>query len=96
MSPSNQRDEVMKMCLTSSPGDYKPVSVDASVGQNSQVQHVKPPKQGNFARHVKKHIPGKAGGGWESSGSEKEEPDQLEMMEALSVKSVHSPGPWDE
>ena len=73
---TDQRDEVMKMCLaTSEVGDYQAVEVQGqplqpSTMQASQTMKISQRSLGTSFMAGKKHVPGRAGGGWESSEDE--------------------------
>ena len=71
LSPHDQRAEVMKMCLNSSTGEYEPVRVD-SEPVNARPISVKSSSKSSSVK-VKARVPGKAGGGWESTSSESDE-----------------------
>ena len=97
MSPSDSRDEVMQMCLESSTGEYMPVHIQASLTTQSQVPSAKVPVQasaaasssGSRVRPGRGHVPGRAGGGWESSDSSagEETVEQLNKIAELSMTS---------
>ena len=90
INTTSDKQEVMNMCLTSTKGDYQPVSVQISqktgtTSQNSTPSRQKPVKRG---KEIRVHVPGKAGGGWESSEDEAEV--QMKQLENLSIKSPES------
>ena len=89
LNPTSDKQEVMTMCLTSTKGDYQPISVQIPSQTTSQ------PKAAPSKRplkvvpdRVKAHVPGRAGGGWESS--EDEEEVQMKQLEELSIQSPES------
>ena len=89
LSPTSDKQEVMTMCLTSTKGDYQPISVQIPskpVSQARTTPSKKPRKV--VSDRVKTHVPGKAGGGWESS--EDEEEVQMKQLEELSIQSPNS------
>ncbi|XP_049802198.1 AP-4 complex accessory subunit Tepsin-like isoform X4 [Schistocerca nitens] len=72
--PTDDSNEMIKQALTSSSGEYTPVKIDSLSSSQSQdaphntdVQKFK----------VKSHVPGRAGGGWESDEDEKSLPHPL-------------------
>ena len=81
----DERKEVMEMCLASpSTGDFKPISLPGlqsnsdSYHSNSSSMHITsfgefPPPSGS-GRVGQKHIPGKAGGGWEDDTQDDNRP----------------------
>ena len=93
MAHTDGKDEVMKICLTSSTGDYQPVIVSlpepapptdepvkrSSASTSSSVVQPKP----------KAHVKGKAGGGWDSEDSDTAA-DQLEFITKLASLSTTS------
>ena len=90
----DERKEVMEMCLASpSTGDFKPVSLPGiqlssqSPHSNSNSMHVS--NFGGFTsssgsgRSGQKHIPGRAGGGWEDDTQDDKytvEPENLRKI----------------
>ena len=69
MTVPDKRTEVLNMCLATSPtGEYQPVSVpmmNVSTLKMSQISLTS-----STLVTGKKHTPGKAGGGWDSSDDE--------------------------
>ena len=88
MSPSDGKDVVMKMCLSSSTGDYEPVDLPATIRPDS-ARGTLPQAQARSPRASapKPHVPGKAGGGWESSDSDEERKEQIDYIAKLSLQS---------
>lgn len=92
-NPDSERDRVLEVCSRSDTGDYQPVHVpsldpekrdqDFGVeGRKSAVANAQKP------RRSKKHVPGRAGGGWDSEEEEEiSGQDQLKALEALAVES---------
>jgi hypothetical protein len=93
LSPNDQRAEVMKMCLSSSTGDYEPVKMDDEMEfipgatlADSRIHKSKPISNPGSVQ-VKPRVPGKAGGGWESSSNSDD--DIADHQEG--VQSSHTP-----
>jgi len=83
----DERAEVLKMCLSPSPvGEYQPVQVPMSMSmmKMSQASMTSTLTQSTLITG-KRHVPGKAGGGWESSE------DEEEQVKSLSEISLGSP-----
>lgn len=84
----DERAEVMAMCLKSDPGSYTPVSLTTSLSSESDT----PKRIKTLApvTPIRTHIPGRAGGGWESSDEDEvlAEKQQLNQMAALKVNST--------
>ena len=84
----------MKMCLAASDtGEYQPVTVEmgASKMPVSMMSVSQRSKRSLGASVIsgKKHVPGRAGGGWESSDDENEETNTLEQ--SMTEVSLSSP-----
>ncbi|XP_069691295.1 AP-4 complex accessory subunit Tepsin-like isoform X2 [Periplaneta americana] len=62
MNPTDETAEKIKSALTSSPGNYEAVLVDPLIVSNSDV----PSPQARTSVKIRAHVPGRAGGGWES------------------------------
>ncbi|TRY68253.1 hypothetical protein TCAL_07672 [Tigriopus californicus] len=86
LTSPDERAEVMAMCLKSDPGGYTPVSLTTSLSSESD-----PPQRQvlGLVTPVRTHIPGRAGGGWESSDEDEvlAEKHQLKQMAALKIDS---------
>lgn len=65
----DQTSEVIRAALHSSPGDYQPVAVAGALIDPVFSAEVPTPK----ASFIKNHVPGRAGGGWESDEDEHNE-----------------------
>ena len=90
LNPTSDKQEVMTMCLTSTKGDYQPISVQIPSQTKSSQPKATPSKRPLkvVPDRVKAHVPGRAGGGWESS--EDEEEVQMKQLEELSIQSPES------
>ena len=90
INPTSDKQEVMNMCLTSTKGDYQPISVPIAVTPSPQSTPSKKQQAGSKSNigQIRTHVPGKAGGGWESS--EDEEEIQMKQLEELSIQSPNS------
>jgi len=93
---TDQRDEVMKMCLANSEvGDYQPVEVQGqpltSTMQTSQTMKTSQRSLGTSFMAGKKHVPGRAGGGWESSEDENYDEPTNQLEQSMSEVSLSSP-----
>lgn len=85
MNAPDERAEVLKMCLTnSSTGDYQPVTVP----MNTSTMKMSQMSISSSIVTGKKHVPGKAGGGWESS-------DDDEVPQNILNDSIISDEPKD-
>ena len=85
---SDGKDVVMKMCLSSSTGDYEPVDLPPALSGEAGTSGIQQQQQrAKTARSPKQHVPGKAGGGWESSDSEDERKEQMDYIAKLSLQS---------
>lgn len=82
----DEREQVLKSCLAQSAvGDYVPVQ--APTMKSSMMMSMKSSKMMTSSTFIgKKHTPGKAGGGWESSDDE----DEI-LSQGLSEVSLESP-----
>lgn len=83
-----QTSEVIRAALHSSPGDYQPVAVAGTLVDPVFTAPIPTTK----APFIKNHVPGKAGGGWESDEDEHEEelrsqtlPDYSSEVAAVSM-----------
>ena len=95
MNVPDERAEVLKSCLINSPtGDYEPVSISMTASSMKMSQmSLEPVLVG------KKHVPGKAGGGWESSDEEDEETTQIDeeinsSNDKCKVKDIMVESAW--
>ena len=75
MTIPDKRTEVLNMCLATSPtGEYQPVSVPTMMMNISTSSNTLKMSQISLTSSTlvtgKKHTPGKAGGGWDSSDDE--------------------------
>ena len=84
MTIPDKRTEVLNMCLATSPtGEYQPVSVPTMMMNISTSSNSLKMSQISLTSSTlvtgKKHTPGKAGGGWDSSDDEEKssEPHNL-------------------
>ena len=76
-SSDEQTSEVIRAALHSSPGDYQPVPVSGELIEPVFQSELPTPKAPPFS---KTHVPGRAGGGWESDGDENDESLQTEKI----------------
>ena len=85
----DERKEVMEMCLASpSTGDFKPISLPGlqsnsdSYHSNSSSMHISSfgelPHSSKSGRVGQKHIPGKAGGGWDDDIQDDQRPVEFD------------------
>ncbi|KAJ9578693.1 hypothetical protein L9F63_005055, partial [Diploptera punctata] len=78
MLPTDDTAEKIKSALSSSPGDYEPVPVESHTIISTEVHKPVP--------RVRAHVPGRAGGGWESD----DEIPELHDTHSSSTVSVDS------
>ena len=93
ISPPDGKDVVMKMCLASSTGDYEPIDVPLPDITTTSSTSFLPRKQKTGSSSIpKQHVPGKAGGGWESSDDSEGDvgKEQLKYIAELSLQSSSS------
>ena len=108
MNPIDDTAEKIKSALSSSPGDYKAVPIEAQVDISTKVQKTIPRVRGtvnfihmemelscrnwNFEINVYEfltaHVPGRAGGGWESDDDEVPELHTTNSSRTVSVDSL--------
>ena len=85
LSPTDSRDEALSVYLASSTGDYEAVLVQPheSVSMENITEPVNQVESALQKRPVRarKHIPGKAGGGWSSE----EEENILPSISGISI-----------
>nr|CAD7441231.1 unnamed protein product [Timema bartmani] len=100
LNPPNETEEIIRSALTSSTGDYTPVSI---VSKSTQYVHPNLSPTAKSTAKAKVHVPGKAAGGWESEDevSPTRDPqgsqsgrtssivstDSLEKIDSLSLES---------
>ncbi len=85
----DQRAEVLKMCLApSNVGDYQPVQAPVMTSSSLATMRSSHISMSQSVFSGKKHVPGKAGGGWNSSEeSENDEDNHLEKdLEQVSLE----------
>lgn len=86
--PTDDSNEIIKQALTSSSGEYTPVKIDSlSCSQSQETPHNTDVQKFK----IKSHVPGRAGGGWESDEDEKSLPNpQLQSVNSDSNLSSDS------
>ena len=93
----DQREEVLKMCLApSSVGEYQSVQMSTSISSTSLKTSIMKASQSTLSASVitgKKHVPGKAGGGWNSSEDEEAEVERNDsgLLHSMTDVSLNSP-----
>lgn len=73
-----QTSEVIRAALHSSPGDYQPVAVAGALTDPVFTTQLPTPSK---ASYIKSHVPGRAGGGWESDEDNENEFQNLPAPE---------------
>ncbi|XP_021920669.1 AP-4 complex accessory subunit Tepsin-like isoform X2 [Zootermopsis nevadensis] len=77
MHPTDETAEKIKSALTSSPGEYEAVPVDLMTDSDVDIQ---PAEAQKATVKIKAHVPGRAGGGWESDDDiQQEEVSELQQ-----------------
>ncbi|XP_034243567.1 AP-4 complex accessory subunit Tepsin-like [Thrips palmi] len=78
----DQTSEFIRAALHSSPGDYQPVAV---AGALTDPVFTAPLPMPSMASYVKSHVPGRAGGGWESDEDNENEFQNSSGPEAAEI-----------